>query len=229
MNPDLKYAVIAAGGEGARMNSRIPKQFLHIGGQPMLMHAINAFRLAIPSIQLVVVLPPAQIPEWKSLISSLRFDIPHQIVEGGTLRFYSVRHGLERVPGDSLVAIHDGARPVISSQLIRNCFLSAQEYGSAIPFIRPVETVRITQEGIHRPIPRENIRIIQTPQVFRADLIKKAYQQPFSESFTDDSTVLETAGHPIHLIEGDPRNIKITHPGDLIIAEALIKQLKAEG
>ncbi len=228
MDPDLKYAVIAAGGEGARMNSRIPKQFLAINGMPILMLAINAFAEAIPSIQLIIVLPPAQIPTWKSLIGSLRFTVPHRIVEGGSLRFDSVRNGLEKVPDNSLVAIHDGARPVVPHQLIRNCFLRAKEQGCAVPCIHPVESVRWIEKGMHRPVSRENIRIVQTPQVFQAALIKKAYQQPFRESFTDDATVLEASGHPIHLVEGYRWNIKITYPEDLAAAEAVMKSLNIE-
>ncbi len=208
------------------MNSRVPKQFMYIGELPVLMHTINAFTGSVPSIHLILVLPAAHIPEWESLISSLQFPVPHLIVEGGEQRFFSVRNGLEEVPDGSLVAIHDGARPVVPHQLICTCFRSAREYGSAIPCIRPVEAVRIVQDGSHQPISRESICIVQTPQVFQAALIKEAYQQPYRESFTDDATVLEASGYPIHLVEGYRWNIKITYPEDLAAAGAVLKKLK---
>jgi len=220
--------VIVAGGMGERMKSRIPKQFMNIGRLPVLMHTLNAFIKAIPSIHLVVVLPSGQIDTWNDLIRRYSFQAPHQVTEGGQRRFFSVKNGLEHVPDDSVVAIHDAVRPVVTSRLIRSCFHDALTFGSAVPCIVPAESVRVVTESMHRPADRNCIRIIQTPQTFRAALIKNAYQQPFSDAFTDDATVLESAGQPIHLVEGYAWNIKITYPEDLIAAKGLLKTLNIE-
>lgn len=204
------------------MKSRIPKQFMDIAGVPVLMHTLNAFLKAVPSVHLVLVLPAGQIDTWNALIEKHSFRAPHRVTEGGQKRFYSVKNGLEHVPADSVVAIHDGVRPVVASRLILTCFRDALRYGSAVPCIVPAESVRVMTEGTHKPMDRNDIRIIQTPQAFQAALIKKAYQQPFRDSFTDDATVLERSGMPVHLIQGDPLNIKITCPEDLILAEAIM-------
>lgn len=223
LNPGLKYAVIVAGGTGIRMASGTPKQFLLLAGRPVLMHAITAFVHAIPSIRIILVLPPYYFPYWKTLTARHHFDIEHQQMGGGEQRFHSVKNGLEIIPDDALVAIHDGVRPFIGKSLIEEAFQCAQLYGNAIPCIALNESVRMIEGDNSRPFPRDLLRIVQTPQVFHARLIKNAYQQLFQESFTDDATVLEKSGFPVHLIQGDPLNIKITYPEDLIIAEAIMK------
>ncbi len=215
--------MIVAGGTGERMKSRIPKQFVEIAGLPVLMHTLNAFLKAVPDIHLVIVLPAGQVDTWNVLLEKHSFRVPHRVTEGGQKRFYSVRNGLEHIPDDSVVAIHDGVRPVITSRLIRTCFQDAVQYGSAIPCLVPSESVRTRKGKNYSPMDHNDIRIIQTPQAFQAALIKKAYQQPFRDSFTDDATVLERSGMPVHLVQGDPFNIKITYPEDLIVAEAILK------
>lgn len=205
------------------MKSPIPKQFMDIAGLPVLMHTLNAFLKAVPSVHLVIVLPAGQMDTWTALIEKHSFRVPHRVTEGGQERFYSVKNGLEHVPDDSVVAIHDGVRPLVTPLLIRTCFRDALFYGSAVPCIVPAESVRVMTGSTHRPMDRNDIRIIQTPEAFQAALIKKAYQQPFRDSFTDDATVLEAMGHSVHLVEGNAWNIKITHPEDLILVEAILR------
>jgi 2-C-methyl-D-erythritol 4-phosphate cytidylyltransferase len=225
VDPPLKYALIAAGGSGIRMKSGVPKQFLIVAGRPVLMHAMDAFTNADPAIQLVVVLPAKQISAWQALIDRYRFKTPHQLVDGGKERFDSVRNGLEHVPERALVAIHDGVRPVVRAPLIIQGFREAMEHGSAIPFIPVKESVRILDGRTYRPFPRNPLRIIQTPQTFRSELIKQAYRQPFREDFTDDATVVEAMGQSVNLFEGDPVNIKITVPEDVWVVEALLQRI----
>ncbi len=188
-----------------------------------LMHAMKAFAGAIPTIHIILVLPADHLHFWEDLIAQHHFNIEHQRLEGGTERFFSVKNGLEIIPDDSLVAIHDGVRPFIRKSFILDAFQTAQKNGNAIPCTPLNESVRKIKGDTSKPFPRDLLRIVQTPQVFQSSLIKKAYQQPFQESFTDDATVLENFGYPVHLIKGDPFNIKITFPEDLIIAEALMR------
>jgi 2-C-methyl-D-erythritol 4-phosphate cytidylyltransferase len=162
---------------------------------------------------------------WRQLCEKYEFNTVHQPTAGGKERFYSVRNGLELIPDNCLVGIHDGVRPIISKRLIINTFQAAEQTGNAIPAIPLAESARILEDDGALAIPRERIRIIQTPQVFHSTLIKEAYRQPYQEEFTDDATVFETAGHTVHMVEGDPRNIKITRPEDLAVAEVLLQQL----
>lgn len=216
-----------AGGSGARMKSGIPKQFMTVGGKPVLMYSIEAFSLAVPTIQILVVLPAGQILAWQSLTGKYHLKTPYRILEGGKERFHSVKKGLEHIPDHVLVAIHDGVRPVIRPSLIIRCFRHAQEFGSAIPCIPLKESAREVDGTNHFPVPRDSIRIVQTPQVFRSEWIKQAYQQPFHVRFTDDATVLESIGRPVHLVDGDHLNIKVTYPEDLVVAEVLLKEPSA--
>jgi len=211
-----------AGGVGTRMNAGIPKQFLLLGGKPMLMHSIETFYLAYPDISMVLALPPGQFSSWQKLCEDHAFIIPHQLVAGGETRFHSVQQALSVVDGDGLVAIHDGARPLVSESLIRAAFLTAGQLGNCIPVISLHESVRILSGGNNRAVDRNEYRLVQTPQVFYTAIIKKAYEQEYREQFTDDAMVAESIGETIHLIDGDPVNIKITHPYDLAAAEALL-------
>lgn len=211
-----------AGGSGARMKSGIPKQFMPVAGKPLLMYSIEAFSRAVPTIQVLVVLPAGQIQTWQSLTEGYQLEIPYRLVEGGKERFHSVKKGLEYIPDHVLVAIHDGVRPVIRPSLILRCFRDAHEYGCAIPCIPLKESARKVDGTNHYPVPRDSIRIVQTPQVFRSEWIKQAYHQPFHERFTDDATVLESSGRPVYLVNGDSVNIKVTYPEDLAVAEVLL-------
>ena len=210
---------------GTRMNAGVPKQFLLLGGKPMLFHSMEAFNLAFPDISIVLALPAGQFSPWKKLCDQRSFSLPHLLVEGGATRFHSVQHALSVIDGDGLVAIHDGARPLISTSLIRTTFLAAERLGNCIPVIPLNESVRILSGDTNQSVDRTVYRIVQTPQVFHAAIIKKAYEQQFRERFTDDAIVAESIGETIHLIDGDPANIKITHPYDLTAAESILRKL----
>jgi 2-C-methyl-D-erythritol 4-phosphate cytidylyltransferase len=208
---------------GTRMNSVVPKQFLELAGQVVLMHPVNSFYSYDNSISIIVVLPADLISEWHSLCARYDFTIPHNVVEGGPKRYFSVKNALDTIPAEGLVAIHDGARPLAGQTLISRAFDSAAVEGNAIPAIPVPDSVRMITGSSNRPLDRNTLRRIQTPQVFDTAMIKKAYSTGFHDSFTDDASVLESNRVKINLIEGDPFNIKITYPEDLAIAEALIR------
>lgn len=215
------YVVIVAGGSGKRMGTETPKQFLELAGRPVLMHTIERFKKFSETIEIITVLPENQLRYWLELQKKHSFSILHTLVKGGSNRFLSVRNGLKFVNTPGLVAIHDGVRPFVSIDTIRRCFDTAEKYGNAIPAISPTESLRILTDQGSLPVSRFNIKQIQTPQVFNAELIKKAYQQEYDNDFTDDATVLEKTGEKINLIEGNRENIKITNPEDLVISDAL--------
>lgn len=217
------YVIIVAGGSGKRMDADIPKQFLLINGKPILMHTCETFYRFSHSLSLILVLPAEHIATWEDLCKKYAFNIPHQIVSGGPARFYSVRNALETIlPNEGLVAIHDGVRPLVSHETIQAAFDAALKHGNAIPVIPVIESVREINSVGNHIIDRSKLQLIQTPQVFKCTLISKAYEQDYSKAFTDDASVLEKMGEKIVLTKGNPENIKITRPIDLIIAEALI-------
>ena len=215
-------AILVAGGTGTRMNADVPKQFLLLSGMPVLMHSIGIFHRFDPELQLLVTLPENHISMWEKLCLKHSFMIPHQIVRGGITRFHSVKNALELIDGDGLVAIHDGVRPLVSGETLRRAFEEAGKNGNAVPVIRFNESIRKILDNGNISVERENLRIVQTPQVFRKDLIKKAYSSAPHENFTDDATVVETLGVALHLVEGNPENIKITRPSDLKFAEVIL-------
>ncbi len=208
------------------MQSALPKQFLLLEGKPLLMHTIERFNSFDKFIEIILVLPEEHHSLWHGLVREYSFAISHKIVSGGEERFHSVRAGLSLVTETSLVAVHDGVRPLVSHDTIWRCFADAEEFGSAVPFIEPAESVRILEGDDSRPCPRNEVRLIQTPQVFRSDIILPAYDRPYNPLFTDDATVAEAAGAQIHLTHGNRENIKITNPEDLALAHALIKIMK---
>jgi 2-C-methyl-D-erythritol 4-phosphate cytidylyltransferase len=216
------YVVIVAGGSGKRMGAEIPKQFLELAGRPVLMHTIERFKSFNNAIEIITVLPENQLRHWIELQNKYSFTIPQTLVKGGFHRFFSVRNGLNFVNIPGLVAIHDGVRPFVSIDTIKRCFDTAEKLGNAIPVISPTESLRILTDQGSRPLNRLQIKQIQTPQVFNAGLIKKAYLQEYKPGFTDDATVLEMMGEKINLVEGNRENIKITNPEDLLISTALL-------
>jgi len=223
MNSDMNlYVVIVAGGTGKRMGVDIPKQFLELAGKPVLMHTIEKFRNFDSSIEIITVLPENQLRYWNDLQKRYSFDIPHTLVKGGRHRFISVRHGLEFVSEQGLVAIHDGVRPLVSLETIRRCFEAAAQYGNAIPVISVNDSVRLVKDDKTEPVNRNSVKQVQTPQVFDAGLIKNAYKQDYDPSFLDDATVLEKTGERIHIVDGNRENIKITNPEDIFIAQTLL-------
>lgn len=220
-----KYALVVAGGKGTRMGGEMPKQFLLLGGRPMLMHTLERFYHYDPAITLVLVLPPSHIELWKGLCRSHHFELPCNLVAGGEERFFSVKRGLACVPddGDALVAVHDGVRPFVSPEVIERCYAAARDFGAAVPVIEECDSLRhITSEGASEAVDRSLYRRVQTPQTFRASLLKKGYEQPFSPLFTDDASVVEAAGGSITLVKGNRENIKITTPFDWEIAKMLL-------
>jgi 2-C-methyl-D-erythritol 4-phosphate cytidylyltransferase len=220
-----KTAIIVAGGIGTRMNAGTPKQFLLLAGKPLLMHSLRAFIQSYPDILLFLVLPIDQFNSWKELCRNYSFIIPHRLIAGGDTRFHSVKNALAVIPDDGLVAIHDGVRPLISPLLIHATFETARLRGNAIPVIPIHESIRLITGSTSWPVNREKYNIVQTPQVFHAASIKKAYCQPYSEKFSDDATVIEASGEQIHLLDGEKTNIKITFPQDIVIAEALFSSV----
>ena len=205
-----------------RMGSELPKQFLCIGGKPILMHTLEAFRRFDEAMQLILVLPRDHQPLWHTLCEKHAFSLPYLLADGGETRFHSVKNGLALITGEGVVAIHDGVRPFVSSEVLHRCFTTAATHHAVLPVIPIVDTVReLTVEG-SRTVDRNAYKLIQTPQVFDVTLLKTAYEQPFTPFFTDDASVVEALGRTITLVEGNRENIKITTPFDLKIAEALL-------
>ncbi len=221
-----KYVIIVAGGSGSRMGAEIPKQFLELCGLPVLMHTISIFHKTFQDIDIVVVLPENQIKEWKLLCLKHNFLTPMEICAGGETRFHSVNNGLALLEGDGLVGIHDGVRPLVSEETLKRCYQDAALYGNSIPVVEVVETVRYQEADQSRIIDRSKLRLVQTPQVFRLQSIKEAFNREFNEAFTDDASVFESNGGIVHLTEGNRENIKITHPIDLVIGEFLLNSRK---
>ena len=212
------YLILVAGGKGLRMGGDIPKQFLPIGGKPILMHTIEAFRRAIEGVKIVLVLPAEQQDYWRQLCKEHGFHSPELIANGGETRFHSVRNGLALLPDDkeAVVGVHDGVRPFVSAETILRCYNAAAEGKAVVPVVPVVETIRqILPDGKSITRPRDEYRLVQTPQTFPLALLKEAYRQPFSEAFTDDASVVEALGKEITMVEGNRENIKITTPSDL--------------
>lgn len=212
------YVLIVAGGKGLRMGGDIPKQFLPIGGKPILMRTIEAFRSVLDDVKIVLVLPADQHDYWQELCRKHDFRSPELIANGGATRFHSVSNGLSLLPDDkdAVVGVHDGVRPFVSAETIRRCFSAAAEGKAVVPVVPVVETLRqILPDGKSLTRPRDEYRLVQTPQTFPLALLKEAYRQPFSEAFTDDASVVEAFGKEITMVEGNRENIKITTPSDL--------------
>lgn len=219
-----QYVLIVAGGKGIRMGGDIPKQFLPIGGVPVLMRTMDAFYAYNQDIQIILVLPHDQQAFWLDLCRKHHFERPYRIADGGETRFHSVKNGLALVETPALVGVHDGVRPFVSSDVIRRCYAEASQKHAVVPCVNVVETLRYVQEEGSVTVPRDEYRLVQTPQVFDATLLKKAYEQPYSPQFTDDASVVESMGMVVSLIEGNRENIKITTPFDLKIASALLEE-----
>ena len=223
MNSD--YVIIVAGGKGLRMGSDIPKQFLPIGGKPVLMRTIERFHAYSKDLQIILVLPEAQQDYWKELCKEYHFEVKYLLANGGQTRFHSVQNGLALVPDDAqgVVGVHDGVRPFPSIEVIRRCYETARTAKAVIPVIPVVETVRHLEGEGSVTVPRGDYRLVQTPQTFDIQLLKAANRQPYNDGFTDDASVVESYGHAITLVEGNRENIKITTPYDIVVAEAIIQ------
>ena len=227
------YVIIVAGGKGLRMGGEVPKQFLPVGGIPVLMRTLMRFREYSADLQIILVLPKAQQDYWRSLCRQHQFPAPansspqggwegaYLLADGGRTRFHSVQNGLALIPDDAqgVVGVHDGVRPFVSVEVIGRCYDAARSRHAVIPVVPVVETLRHVEQG---NVFRDDYRLVQTPQVFDIQLLKDAFRQPYRESFTDDASVVEACGHSVAMVEGNRENIKITTPFDLTIAEAML-------
>lgn len=217
------YVIIVAGGRGLRMGSDVPKQFLPVGGRPVLMRTIERFKEYSPELRVILVLPRDQQDYWRELCGRYGFSAGYQLADGGETRFHSVRNGLALIPADAdgVVGVHDGVRPFPSVDVIGRCYEEARRTGAVVPVVPVVETLRHVTDGT---VPRGDYRLVQTPQTFDIRLLRRAYGQDYSDAFTDDASVVEAMGHDITLVEGNKENIKITTPWDLRVAEVMIDQ-----
>lgn len=216
-----KYAVIAAGGSGQRMGSDIPKQFLEIKGRTLLSYSVKAFTGAFDDITIIIVVPSVHMEKAKEVCAEFPSCI---FVAGGDTRFQSVKNGLAKVKDDSIVFVHDAVRCLVTTDLLKRCYEQAVEKGSAIPSIPVNDSIRMLSADEHKVIKRDVIRIIQTPQTFKSEIILPAFTVKDNESFTDEATVVEASGVKVNLIEGEQENVKITRPVDLLIAEKILEQ-----
>ena len=203
------------------MGGDIPKQFLPVCGKPVLMRTLEAFHVYDASIHLILVLPVSQQAYWKQLCEEYQFNLAHEIADGGETRFHSVKNGLALIKEDGLVGVHDGVRPFVSQEVIARCYDEALSLKAVIPVVGVVETVRhLTDEG-SETVPRDQYKLVQTPQVFDVALLRRAYEQTYTDIFTDDASVVEALGEKVYLVEGNRENIKLTTPFDLKLAELL--------
>ena len=223
------YVIIVAGGKGLRMGGEVPKQFLPVGGIPVLMRTLMQFRRYSADLQVILVLPRSQQGYWLSLCRQHQFPAPspgeeaafYRLADGGRTRFHSVQNGLALIPDDArgVVGVHDGVRPFVSIEVISRCYEAARREQAVIPVVPVVETLRHVDRG---NVFRDDYRLVQTPQTFDIQLLKAANRQPYRETFTDDASVVEAYGHAVSMVEGNRENIKITTPFDLRLAEVLV-------
>jgi len=218
------YAIIVAGGSGNRMQTETPKQFLLLKNLPVLMHTIKAFAQSDTQPKILLVLNKDQQAYWTRLCEEFNFHVPHQVIDGGTERFHSVKNAIHSIEEESYVAIHDAVRPLVSKSLIDNCFNEAELQGNVIAAVQSSDSVRMLRDDKTTALKRDEIYLVQTPQTFSLSILKEAYNQEFNAQFTDDASVVESIGYEINIIEGERGNIKITYPIDLELAELLLKK-----
>ncbi len=219
-----EYALIVAGGKGTRMGAAVPKQFIEVGGKPVILHTLEAFLKYSSEIKIVLVLPAVELAAWDTIRNNFKFQAPIITVAGGATRFQSVRSGLRSIDGDGLVAIHDGVRPLVSRDIIAESFRRAAIHGCAVASVELKESIRATEGERTRAVERAQFRLIQTPQTFELKRIKEAYEMTEDPALTDDASVAERGGMTIHLFEGSYRNIKITTAEDLVVAGAMLNE-----
>ena len=220
----MDYVIIVAGGKGLRMGGEIPKQFLPIGGKPVLMRTMERFHEYDPALKIILVLPKDQQEFWQELCQKHDFKIMHQVADGGETRFQSSKNGLALIPDEDegVVAIHDGVRPFVSTDVIERCFDAARDDFAAIPVVPITDTLRYIDRGHGHNVLRDHFRSVQTPQCFDISLAKQAFDQPYRETFTDDASVIESLGCQVTMVEGNRQNIKLTTPFDMKVAELLM-------
>jgi 2-C-methyl-D-erythritol 4-phosphate cytidylyltransferase len=218
------FAIIVAAGRGSRMNTPVPKQFLKLNGKPVLLHSIQAFYDFNADTKIILVLPADQFDQWERIKSEYHPEADIRVVAGGETRFESVNNGLKLVPdnANNLVAVHDAVRPLVSKKTIVTAFKAAERYGSGVPALPLNDSIRMIESASSIAVDRSKYCLIQTPQCFLAPLLKRAYQQEYRYTFTDDASVVESTGETIRLVDGNTENLKLTTPIDMALAEALI-------
>lgn len=214
--------IITAGGIGKRMGSSIPKQFIEVAGLPLLMHTINCFYSFNPHCQIIITLPEDWKEYWKELIEKHSFKVPHLIVDGGIERYDSIKNALSKCT-HSIIGVHDGVRPLVSHATIERCLRLVTEKGTAIPTLPLKESLRKIEGEKTNTVERKNYLSVQTPQLFKKEIIEKAYEIPFHSGITDDASLVEEAGFSIEITEGNEENIKATTPFDIQIINLFIK------
>lgn len=225
----IDYVIIVAGGKGLRMGGDVPKQFLPVGGIPVLMRTLMRFRDYDAALRIILVLPRDQQDYWHELCREHHFSISYELADGGATRFHSVQNGLALIPDDAcgVVGVHDGVRPFVAIDVIRRCYEAARTQQAVIPVTPVVETLRHVSPAAEGQVEasvtvsRNDYRLVQTPQCFDIQLLKAAFQQPYTDAFTDDASVVEAYGHPVTLVEGNRENIKLTTPFDLRVGQLL--------
>ena len=222
-----KYLIVVAGGKGMRMGGEMPKQFQLLGGKPVVMVTLERLHAIDPTMQIILVLPAEHFELWKELCKEHSFAVPLLLAQGGTTRFHSVQNGLAQVDDidEALVGVHDGVRPFVSERVLDDCYREAWIHGAAIPMIDIQDSLRhiVGVNGVTEVVPRDRYRLVQTPQVFRLSLLRRAYEQRFVESFTDDASVVEALGEQVVGVDGNRENIKLTTPFDLMVAKTIIE------
>ncbi len=217
-----KYAIIVAGGSGSRMGTNVPKQFLMLLHKPVIWYSIEAFLNAFNDIRIILVLPEIYLEQGNNIMQLTSSPESIEIVAGGSSRFQSVQHGLERVPMNCAVFVHDGVRCLLTPQLIHRCYEATLAKGNAIPAVPAIDTLRMETANGSELLDRTKVKIVQTPQTFISDTLIRAYRQDYRDSFTDDASVVESLGEKIYLVAGETTNIKITHHVDMLLAEQIL-------
>ncbi len=224
-----RYLIIVAGGKGIRMGGDLPKQFMLLNGKPLVMTTIENMHAMDVTMRIIVVLPKEQLELWGELCEQYEFNVPVKVVTGGTTRFHSVQNGLAAIDDteEALVGIHDGVRPFLAMKVFDELFREAAINGAVVPVVAVNDSMRrfIGGQGATEPVLRDRYRLVQTPQVFKLSLLRKAYEQKYVEDFTDDASVVEKSGEFIHIVEGNRENIKITTPFDFVLAKAIVECL----
>ncbi|MCR9171414.1 MAG: 2-C-methyl-D-erythritol 4-phosphate cytidylyltransferase [bacterium] len=214
--------IITAGGTGKRMRGDIPKQFMEVAGKPILFHTIALFHSFNNSAQIIVTLPESWLSYWEELINTYQFDVPHEVIAGGQERFHSIKNALQSC-NEPIVMVHDGVRPLVSSETLQRCVDALENYNAVIPVVPVKESLRKVFGKKSEALIRSEYRIVQTPQCFEKSVLEQAYAQDYHDGITDDASLVEQNGEYIHLVEGNDENIKITTPMDLLLAESLLK------
>ena len=204
------------------MGNAVPKQFLLLNGKPVLQRSLEAFAAFDPTMMCIVVLPETQISCWKDLCEKYSCNVPHVVVSGGKERFDSVKNGLKAISAEGFVAVHDGVRPLVTMEMLRDGFETAEKFGSAIPYVDSVDSLRMIDGETSKTLDRTKIKRIQTPQIFDVSQLKDVMDVEYRLEFTDEASVWELAGKKLYFYKGSEQNIKITTPSDLKIAEALL-------